>query len=97
MNNHPFKVSDKVVYVDDRALPHRLKFVPCRPKLGVVYVVREIRFGNTKPLPACLLVGLHNPINSWTGREQGFYSFRFRKLDELKEENRLKRQQEVTV
>jgi len=94
---HPFKVSDKVVCIEDRGLDTTISPI----HTGTVYVVRGVHFtkrfhgGIPVGTPGVYLVGLRGPIHS-NGNEISYRAARFRKLDEIKEENRLKRVHTLT-
>ncbi len=79
---HPFKVSDKLVCVDDCPGLQRHEYTHY-VKRGVVYVVREARV--TEHGAGVLLVGVYNPI------KRGFFAHRFRLLSEVQAENAAKR------
>lgn len=96
--SHPFKISDKVVCVDASNL-----FPNGGDPIfeGTVYVVRDICF--KKPgvkTDGVKLVGVHGGFYQagiCRGEESGYKTFRFRKLDDIKAENALKRSHEVSV
>jgi len=85
-----FKVSDKVVCVDDR----RVHFQNVAPdgyvQKGRVYVVR-----GHSPVPGGIQVVGLRIIDSLSGEELGFVNERFRKLEEVREENRKAQQEPV--
>jgi len=87
--NHPFKVSDKVVCVDDMPNIYDWRYAQL-PKNDQVYVIREVRLDYYTNRAACLLVGITNSTHPVSGRERGFYAFRFRKLTDIQQENKLK-------
>lgn len=86
-----FKVSDKVVCVDAKWNP-RVRFakMSSMPVVGTVYVVRGSYLSPGDGEPSCRLVGINGNICKRFGTEYGFKQHHFRKLEEIKEENRLK-------
>lgn len=92
------KSSDKVVCIDDKFSGEHMKFwigVEL-PKAGVVYVIRCVSvdgFGRTH----LHLVGIFGPKNGDTENEWGFHPRRFRKLDDIREENRLRNSDQLTL
>lgn len=82
-----FKVSDKVVCVDDSPGwgNNCMLGKPLPIKAGVVYVVREFRIGN-EGHPSISVVGITLPSTP-SGKEIFFREERFRLLSEVKAEN----------
>lgn len=87
------KTGDKVVCVDDNfgedqeVLPEIFNEIPVK---GQVYVIREVTTSAATMKPKLLLIGIVGKISRW-GVEFGWMAWRFRKLDEMKEEARLRR------
>lgn len=89
-------ISDKVVCVDDVFPPWvASRFCGQLPREGELYVVRGYRIGRMAdgrtPLHI-FIVGIEGYPDSQSGEEVGFSPHRFRKLDDIKEENRLRQQ-----
>lgn len=101
-----FQVSDKVVCVDDDFNVTGEEFWTRpngKPKKDTVYVVSRVVYlkcifegARHENLPMLVIVGLPS-ICSWTNKDDGFVARRFRKLDEIKEKNRLKQLQSQPI
>lgn len=93
-----FKISDKVVCVDDAFEVSQSLTYSSLPRKGVVYVIKG--FCAAYPFergdePAAWLVGIRAVI--YKGDEIPFRASRFRLLSEVQEENRLKATAEATT
>lgn len=89
-----FKISDKVVCVDDRLrFAPRLTYPRGFVELGVVYVVRSVDYRPRGQLVQ--IVG--KPAIGKRGSDIGYWSSRFRKLEDIKEENRKKQEEPQPV
>ena len=84
-----FKISEKVVCVDDQNWTKENKTPQGYPIKGKVYVVRDTRI-NMRQL-GLMLVGL--VTYGISGEEVGFRASRFRRLEEIQAENKLKKSQ----
>lgn len=92
-----FKVSEKVVCVDT-SKPNRANKTGRinRLKLGRIYVIRDILVGPSYKNAGVRLVGMC--AGFWMdGEEAGYSAYRFRKLDEIREENRAKAVRELEI
>jgi hypothetical protein len=105
-----FSRGEKVILVDDRWPFGIERLYKELPKKDVVYVIRDVFLGrgpskpNSKPGDedgevGVLLIGINNPKDprNLYGHELGFNAMRFRKLDELKDENKRKAGLDVEV
>ena len=81
-----FNISDKVVCIDDSDQDDHGDSVI----LNIIYVIRGIRDYEEEDFIGLYLVGLNAGIDEEDGSERTFASERFRKLEDIKEENRLK-------
>lgn len=88
-------IGDKVVCIDDWFAPEIAQLYTALPVEGQTYVVRAIHSGRhlddgqPRDCIVILLVGLVNPSPELAGgKERGFKSERFRKLDELQSETK---------
>ena len=91
-----FQINDKVVCVDDSPGKgnNRYKGKPSGLEKGRVYVVREL--GQWKDISLVYITGISFGFTA-TGFEFGFRSSRFRKLQDIKAENKLKQQKPALV
>lgn len=94
-----FKISDKVVCVDDKFAKEDNAFYYSLPVAGVVYVVREVYWTTSHDIPVVgiCVTGVHGKPCDETGLESGFRAWRFRKLEDIKEENRKKQEEPQPV
>lgn len=90
-----FNISDKVVCVDDSEPWIGWDSWNEPLKRGRVYVIREVRTEGAKY--GCLLVGIYGDVCPFTNEEFGFLQHRFRKLEDIKEENRKKQEEPQPV
>lgn len=87
-----FAVNDKAVCVDDS--PGRLTGIRAL-KAGALYVIEDVSDSMESSEQLVDVVGIYpRTVN---GRECGWCASRFRKLEDVREENRLRREQEVHV
>lgn len=90
-----FQIGDKVVCVDDRFYAaHLVHHYSGLPVKGVVYVVRGTYGTVDASGPGVYVVGIFADIDPETGLERGFRQFRFRKLEDLKNEARERQRKE---
>ena len=77
-----FKIGQKVVCVDDTPKPGQV--VPGNiPKKGVMYTIRDIYESKFNPGSiGFILDEIRNDIHPLLGHERGFYSWRFRAVDD---------------
>lgn len=85
-----FQISDKVVCVDDKFSPQASSKISNLPVKGNVYVVRDCFLSKVNNQPVVFIVGSIGIPHSVDG-ECGFWSWRFRKLSDVKSENAAKR------
>ena len=77
-----FKIGQKVVCIDDTPRVGQVVtgFIP---KKGVTYTIRDIYESKLQPgQVALILEEIRNEIHPPLGHERGFYSWRFRPVDE---------------
>lgn len=86
-----FAVSDKVVCVDDSRgeTTGRKTLVK-----GTVYVVESVWLTRRDQILVLEIVGIDLGVNEY-GKRIAFRASRFRKLEDVREENRLRREQEA--
>lgn len=89
-----FQIGDKVVCVDDR-FPDSIegKF-NALPQQDRVYVVRESYTSPKRGEPSVRLIGIVGTFCAYWGCEYGFRAYRFRKLEDLKNDARERQRKE---
>lgn len=86
------KAGDKVVCVDDVFEEWALRKQSVFPVAGKTYVIRSVGYWQGEY--ALRLVGIPCAFHAPSGTEHGFAPRRFRKLEELKAEAKLRQQKE---
>lgn len=89
-----FQISDKVVCVDANFPPEASDRHSGLPIKGQVYVVRDCRVSIINGEPIVYIVGIIGGLHP-VGEEFGFWSWRFRKLSDVKAENSTKRKEKA--
>lgn len=90
------KTGDKVVCISANPTrwPEDFKTVPVK---GQIYVVRGFDYSPITGDQGIYLVGIKGPWHPIFKMERGFYAHHFRKLDEMKEESRLRKENRQPV
>ncbi len=87
-----FYIGQKVVCVDDRIPKNRREYHSAMPKKGCVYVVREVVIIRNKT--GLNLIGIQSATHP-SGSPFSFKAWRFRPLDDMKEEASNRQQEEA--
>ena len=90
-----FKINDKVVCINDKGLNFS-EYYYQRFYEGKVYTVSSLDSSSGAPFYGFYVTGIRGKIGP-DGNEYSIDSYRFRKLEDIKEENRLKNQQFQTL